>query len=409
LQRATIKLLILGAGGSGKTTLRKQFTRLYANGFQDVASRKELRELIVYNMLEGAQAVLKAAQDADIGGGLRSPDAERAASFLERLHPDARTLDEETVKSLKILAKDEGVQRAMDLRSKYQVQECFFPYLKSCIALYPEWGGASWIPSADDCVRSRTRSSGIIEVEFEYEKVRFKLFDAGGQRAERRKWLHAFDDVTALIFVSSLTEYDEVLFEDKSKNRLKESLEVWEELVNSSHFTNTPTLLFLNKLDLFEDKYLVRKVPLNDAGLFPDAPQGEPDKDQAIAWISSLFQERHRKADPSLLYIHLTTAVDSTQVNQVFNDVKEIVLFRTCVGGCICGPGRGALTGLLVQDGPTRDDVRARVGFTVFGGATSPPSTKLALGQTLHAEPEHQRARARLRFANHVGNAVGSH
>jgi len=318
----------LGAGGSGKTTLRKQFQRLYAHGFADVNSRKELRELIVYNLLEGTRAVLAAARDAKLGGGT-SPAIQSEVELIERLGADAKALDDATVNALRVVSKDAAFVRAMDLRSKFQVQECFFPYLESCVSQYPAWGGPQWIPSVDECVRSRTRSSGIIEVEFEYEKVKYKVFDAGGQRAERRKWLHAFDDVTALIYVSSLTEYDEVLFEDKSKNRLKESLEVWEELVNTSHFATTPTLLFLNKLDLFEDKYVRRRIPLNESGLFPDAPAGEPDKDAAIEWVSSLFRERHRKADPTLLYIHTTVAVDANQVDTVFNDVKEIILLRT--------------------------------------------------------------------------------
>jgi len=194
---------------------------------------------------------------------------------------------------------------------------------------FPDWGGPIWIPSEDDCVRSRIRSSGIIEVDFEHEKTKFRVFDAGGQRAERRKWIHAFDDVTALIYVASLTEYDEVLFEDKSKNRLQESLEVWEDLVNSLHFLQVPILLFLNKLDLFEDKYVRRRIPLNVTGLFPDAPSGEPDVKVAIEWFTEQFRKRRTKSDPALLFVHTIAAVDANQVDTVFRDVKEIVLLRT--------------------------------------------------------------------------------
>lgn len=166
-------------------------------------------------------------------------------------------------------------------------------------------------------------------MDFEHEKTKFRVFDAGGQRAERRKWIHAFDDVTALIYVASLTEYDEVLFEDKTKNRLLESLEVWEELVNSSHFLTVPILLFLNKLDLFEDKYVRRQIPLNVTGLFPDAPTGEPDVKVAIEWFTEQFKKRRTKSDPALLFVHTIAAVDANQVDTVFRDVKEIVLLRT--------------------------------------------------------------------------------
>jgi hypothetical protein len=32
----------------------------------------------------------------------------------------------------------------------------------------------------------------------------------GGQRNERRKWIHCFENVTAVIFVAALSEYDQV-------------------------------------------------------------------------------------------------------------------------------------------------------------------------------------------------------
>ena len=215
--KGTIKLLILGAGGSGKSacaavrrprpatdappppaTLRKQFTRLYAHGFEDVASRAELRDVIVYNLVEGARVVIEAAKAPGIGGGIRSEAALAATEKLAALPKDACTLDPELAAALKALANDEVIQATLLMRSRYQLQECFLPYFASVLT-YPEWGGPNWVPSVDDCVRSRVRSSGIIEVSFELDGQKFKVFDAGGQRAERRKWLHAFDDVTAWV------------------------------------------------------------------------------------------------------------------------------------------------------------------------------------------------------------------
>ena len=42
----------------------------------------------------------------------------------------------------------------------------------------------------------------------------FSVFDVGGQRSQRRKWIHCFDNVDAVIFVASLSEYDQVVEED---------------------------------------------------------------------------------------------------------------------------------------------------------------------------------------------------
>ena len=76
----------------------------------------------------------------------------------------------------------------------------------------------------------------------------------GGQRNERRKWIHCFDNVNAVVFVASLSEFDQNLFEDETKNRLDEALELFQQISNSKWFQQTSLILFLNKKDLFEKK-----------------------------------------------------------------------------------------------------------------------------------------------------------
>ena len=97
------------------------------------------------------------------------------------------------------------------------------------------------------------------------------MIDVGHQRSERRKWIHYFDSVTAIIFCVALSEYDRVLREGRNqvspdpsvlacfadphiKNRMEESLELFEFVVNSQWFLMRPIILFLNKVDVFRRK-----------------------------------------------------------------------------------------------------------------------------------------------------------
>ena len=82
----------------------------------------------------------------------------------------------------------------------------------------------------------RYRTTGMTEQSFKIDGTFFKICDVGGQRNERRKWIHFFDSVTAVIFVSSLSAYDETIFEDENANAMDESLTVFDETVNMNWF-----------------------------------------------------------------------------------------------------------------------------------------------------------------------------
>lgn len=45
------------------------------------------------------------------------------------------------------------------------------------------------------------------------------MFDVGGQRSERKKWIHCFENVTSIIFCVALSEYDQVLLEENNQAR----------------------------------------------------------------------------------------------------------------------------------------------------------------------------------------------
>lgn len=73
---------------------------------------------------------------------------------------------------------------------------------------------SDYIPTQQDVLRTRVRTTGILESTFTLKKHKFRIVDIGGQRSERRKWIHCFEGVTAVIFVSALNEYDLFLEED---------------------------------------------------------------------------------------------------------------------------------------------------------------------------------------------------
>src|ERR1700761_5201085 len=74
----------------------------------------------------------------------------------------------------------------------------------------------TYMPTDPDILRSRVKTTGITETTFQVGELTYRLFAVGGQRSERKKWIHCFENVTALVFLVSLSEYDQMLYEDES-------------------------------------------------------------------------------------------------------------------------------------------------------------------------------------------------
>jgi len=136
-----------------------------------------------------------------------------------------------------------------------------------------------FVPNDQDIVRSRQKTTGVVEFSFTAKDTVYRIIDVGGQRSERKKWMHYFDDVDLVLFLVALSEYDQALYEDGSINRLQEALELFHSICESKWFSRTAVQLVFNKTDIFREK--LKHSPLET--YFPDF-QGEQ--------VSGLFDER---------------------------------------------------------------------------------------------------------------------
>lgn len=172
----------------------------------------------------------------------------------------------------------------------------------------------------DDILKGRIKTTGITETNFNINGIKFKILDAGGQRSERKKWIHCFQDITCACFVLAVSEYDQMLFEDERVNRMYEAIMLFDSLVNSKWFANTPFILFLNKVDLLKDK--VRKSPVRK--YFPDYEGKSNDAEDALKYFEKLFLSLNKSKRP--IYVHRTCATDTQSMKFILAAVTDMVI-----------------------------------------------------------------------------------
>merc|ERR1712228_35931 len=169
---------------------------------------------------------------------------------------------------------------------------------------------------------------GLIEEKFIINNIQFNIFDAGGQRNERKKWIKLFDGVTAIIFVAALNHYATILFEDESKNSMQESLQLFDEICNQKWFRKTEIILFLNKNDLFEQR-LREGISLSVA--FGDDESKDDDEEfkkchKAASGFIRREYERLNRNPYKKIFVHITTATNKNNIESVFWDVQNIIV-----------------------------------------------------------------------------------
>lgn len=180
-----------------------------------------------------------------------------------------------------------------------------------------------YTPTPTDVLRARVRTNGIIETNFRVNDTIITMLDVGGQRSQRRKWIYCFENVKALLYVVALSGYDMTLLEDSNVNRLEESLNLFQQIVNNRFFKESSFILLLNKLDLFREKILYSGRLLRH--YFPDYKGKDNDVDAAALFIQYKFETRNLNP-AKVIYPHYCTATDTSNVQVVFQVVLNTVL-----------------------------------------------------------------------------------
>jgi GTPase SAR1 family protein len=310
-----VKLLLLGGGESGKSTIFKQMKIIYGKEFTKAEMTSQI-PVIFLNVIQGIKLLANQIKILELDDKVIAKDAYSLVTHLD----DSDDITIPVGDAIKSFWLDPATQEVWANRASFQIIESIKYYFDRIdVIKLPDY-----VPDKDDLLHVRVRTSGIVTERYSIENSEYEMYDVGGQKNERKKWIHCFEAVTAVIFVAAISEYDQKLYEDGSTNRMVDALELFKEICRNHFFKNSAIILFLNKKDLFEKKILTSNI--RDSAPFADFEGKDGDYQSGVDYFVKKFSDLNTTYPERPVYHHVTCATDTSNVRLCFDLCREIIM-----------------------------------------------------------------------------------
>eukprot|EP01083_Nonionella_stella_P040207 109261_1 len=332
-----LKVVLLGPSDSGKTTIIKQLQKIHET-YDDANSQNvvaEIRDGIIENMKVLCEQSIVLNDDYN-----EESSVHRSVEYLRDEILALETpyhLGRDNVYKIKQLWHDEGIQHTLRKSNYFQIPDNAVYFMNKI----DEVAADSYEASFEDYVQFHRRSTGYTPHKFTsyvdgYGEYVFEIPDVGGTRSERRKWWNQrviSDDVSAIVFVVPLSDYDKVLYEDDRTNRLVDAISLFTKtMIKGKFFQKQSVIVLFNKYDLFEEK--IKKIPITHAfPTFPNAINAN-NADDVMKFVAGQFVSVFNDNGITMtnpLRILRTCAVDTESIEGVFGKIGPQIVKQNLV------------------------------------------------------------------------------
>ncbi|KAJ3304741.1 hypothetical protein HDV03_002426 [Kappamyces sp. JEL0829] len=277
------KLLLLGSSDSGKSTLLKQLKIMHSKGFSD-QERELSRRRIIGGVLKSIEILVNSIESFE--------HTSTKSKYMPLLEWYSEWHQEE-------IAIPEAIKaQTVEAWSEPIIQQIFMEHINRICA-------PQYVPTNDDILNLRTITQSVTDTIFPVDGQRLHVIDVSGLSHHRNGWVSYFDDVKAILFVASLSCYDQTMMEEEGVNRMVDSVVLFENMVNHELLRDKYFILFLNKKDLYGKK--IKKKDIAD--YFPNYKGKKGSVSQGIKYFEAKFKDQNRYSKE--IVTHVTCCTDS--------------------------------------------------------------------------------------------------
>jgi len=334
----TQKILFLGTGGCGKSTLFRQLRRKYGKGFTNKQRTDAIRGISGF-VIETMQNILtdheSDEEKAALLNTLPHEEAVRAAQYVIAADPSKTSLQtKQMTEAIRTLWAVDAIKTRFHETAKVRINTACEHFFDSLDRI----SDPDYVPTDTDILMQRRPTTGLIEETIDLDaadkKTRFMMVDVGGQRNERKKWIHQFENVAAVVYVVSLSSFDEPLYEDETANSMQDALSCFRDTMTSDSvwFKQSALFLVFNKMDLFREKIATQSLSkCFDADVYDEEEMWTAISDDAQReaenreFIEKRFLEQ-MKSDGKQVQTFETCAYKEEEVKRVFDVILERIV-----------------------------------------------------------------------------------
>ncbi|TRY78135.1 hypothetical protein TCAL_12444 [Tigriopus californicus] len=307
-----VKLLLLGASNSGKTTFSRQLQLIHGSGYSE-DERRGFKSKIFQQVIQDLSAILQDMSDNQVE--FQDPLNTEVADVFLKISNQIMQGSMNTRLGLLMMELwlDPGVKLSyqLSLNSKADDSTAFF--LDSLTRL----ADPNYIPNDEDIIRVRVPTKSVSEITFHVKGIQFMVTEIGGFGCERGKWISYFDDVSSVIFLAAISDFGQV-----PSGGIEESLNLFESICNAPTFKDISMILFLNKMDLFLKKIQAGARVMTAFSNY-DGVEGDA---KAMA-LFALKQFMDRNQTPAkLIYAHFSCAIETSSMRFLFSALTDMII-----------------------------------------------------------------------------------
>ena len=312
-----VKILLIGPGESGKTTIWRQLKLNYCGGF-DESEKESLKPCIQLNILTDMKNLIDFMNQS---GQSVAPELSNSVDVVTSLQDDNEELIPEVASEITKLWDDPMMKINYQKATNIGIGDNADFFIENVQRI----AEPSYQPSDEDLLKSRIKTTGKSDLDVMFNDIKVKLVDIGGQLCERSKWASFSEGVGYLIFVVPLSDFNQPMYEDDSILRTNDTKDLFKATANRK-FENIPIFLVFNKLDMFEKK--LHEYPEKFKEAYPDFEGDTNNTEECVEHVKKTFLSEinpDRSPDAPVQTITIS-AMENNDIHELFQTVAKKVV-----------------------------------------------------------------------------------